>query len=241
MGRKLGVLLLPVLALLVVAVPALGVGDSGLWAVSQEYTLNLGGGGIASTTVGATFIGGYTAGRFSNLHFEGDYRLAFGFADRLMLGSGDTEAAIAGSYYLVNGNGAIGFELAEGLNLRLLAGARLWWGNDEYGQAYRFIQVRAGAGLVKSIHLGRVTLEAETDVYLICDYIADEADFGQAYLLQGFKLDGSLAAVFALDHDFSIKMGVRASYTADEGLFYPDPQSARAVEYEGWCGLTFSF
>ena len=107
MQKRLVSLALVAVALLALAGPALAASDSGIWLGYREYILNLGDGSIAETTVETLFVGGYTAGQFSNLDFGGDYRFAYGMSDRIWRASSGVEVPTEGRYYSLEASGGV--------------------------------------------------------------------------------------------------------------------------------------
>ena len=232
---------LAALALLLLAGPALAASGSGIWLGYQKYVLDLGDGSIAETTVETLFVGGYTAGSFTNLDFGGDYRFSYGMSDRIWRDSSGVTVPTDGHFYALGADGGVRLRMEEGLYLRIHGGVDLWWGEDHGNHYYAFAQGRAGAGLIKSFVFGRMTLEAETDLFFVLDYFEDEFDFGQTFLLQGLRTDGSLSLLYNVDGNLTIRAGVRAALMVDRGLFYSTPQSSAATAWEGWFGVGMSF
>ncbi len=213
--------------------------DSGIWSGSMGYTLALG--SNPTTTIGTQFIGAYSAGRFTEGNLGGDFRLLLGTSDSLTWNG----AVIEADLYALDLGSSMRMNLDRGLSLRISGGADCWWGHEDGSLAerasYLFIQAKAGAGLVRSVRRGAMTLETSADAFLTLDYIKDKQDFGGSYLLQG--LQGSLAAdlIFAVVPDFNWSVGVRGTLGAEQGFFSSGPQTAYSQEIATWLGVAWEF
>ena len=241
MKRYAAVLALVITVLFSMGRPASARRESGSWVGGSEYTLSPGD-SSGDRDLEILFIGGYTAGHFENADLGGDYRFVYGMADHLHVDAGSGTYLGDGHFYLLEAAGGVRFLFDEGLGLRLTAGANLWWGSEDFpDNSYTFFQAKAGAGLVRTFYVRRVALEAAADIYLVFDYVRDDYDFTEPFLLQGLRTDGSLNAVLYTGGDLTIRAGARVSFTTGWGLLSVSPQSMLDSRLEGWLGLSWGF
>ncbi|MGE5599686.1 MAG: hypothetical protein ACM3XS_09935 [Bacteroidota bacterium] len=227
--------LLGLALVLTAAGPARAPSDVGLWygGVDCRFAME-----ESQTSFTAFFLGGYTKAYIEGEQYIGEYRFTYGMSDNLNHALNYDSRA----YYLDAG-GTLRLPSAQGLHLRLGAGATLWWGAEEIGSGTyvsTFFQARGGTGIGTAYQMGSLRIDAGMDLYLTFDFIGrNDYDFTSPHLLEGLRADLNASCAWDLGPNATLRLGLRYYIGGSESLFNLTHDTGLVKGFEGTLGVAW--